>query len=162
MDRVAIIAALGIDSASTDAAIVTAINSMKTKAAAPDPTLFVPKADLDQALNRATTAEATLNEFSKAAAEGKATALIDQAVKDGKIAPASKDHYLALCRAEGGYEQVENLLKTLPKLTGAPVLDAKTPGQDTGGLSPEQKALCSQLGITEEDFAKNLTDDAAL
>lgn len=144
MDRAALAAALGIAATSTDADIVTAINSIKTKAETPDPTHFVPKADLDQALNRATTAEQKLADQEKVAAEQKSAALVDQAVKDGKIAPASKDHYLALCRAEGGYAQVEALLKTLPKIVGdGGSLDDRRP-DDPPAATDDPVALASQ------------------
>lgn len=153
MDRAAIAAALGIASAATDADIVTAINSMKTKADAPDPARFVPKADLDQALNRATAAEQKLADQAKAAEEQKAAALIDQAVKDGKIAPASKEHYLGLCRADGGYAQVEALLKTLPKIVGDNNLDNReieTPQVDAA----DPIALASQAQAYRDEKAK--------
>lgn len=156
MDRAAIAAALGIATTATDADVITSINSLKASVAAPDPKKFVPAADLTAALNRATTAEAALAARTKADGEAKATSLIDQAVKDGKIAPASKDYYLALCHAEGGYAQVEGLLKTLPVLTGKTDLDTIPPGSVEGELTAEQKAICSQTGISEEQFKKEL------
>ena len=153
MDRAAIAAALGIATSATDADVVTAINSLKTKADTPDPSRFVPKADLDQALNRATTAEQKLADMAKTASEQRAAALIDQAVKDGKIAPVSKDHYLALCRAEGGFAQVEALLKTLPKIAGETGLDqrrADDPPLDTS----DPIALASEAQAYREAQAK--------
>jgi phage I-like protein len=161
MDRAAIAAALGIASTATDADVITAINSLRTSIDRPDPTKFVPKADLDAALNRATTAEQKLADQDKQANAARAIALVDQGVKDGKIAPASKDHYLALCRQDGGYAQVEALLKTLPKLTDASGLDRRPPDQPAGTLTAEQVAICSQLGISEDDYKKELAARSA-
>jgi len=126
MDRASIATSLGLASAAADTDIVEAIASLKKRADQPDPQKFVPKTDLDAALTRATAAEQKLTERDKAAHEGKIVSAIDQAVKDGKIAPASKDHYLALCRSEGGLEQFEKLVATLPKLTGASTIDNQT------------------------------------
>ncbi len=161
MDISAIAAALGIGVTATDADVITAINSLRSNVDRPDPTRFVPKADLDVALTRATNAEQALATRDKAATELRATSLIDQAVKDGKIAPASKDHYLALCRAEGGFEQVEGLLKTLPTLTGVSDLDRRQVELPADALTAEQKAICAQCGISEEEFKKEVAARAA-
>jgi phage I-like protein len=125
MDRASIAAALAIPVTSTDAEIVTAVNRLQTAASQPDPAKFVPKADLEAALNRASTAETALNAINAAQLEQERTALVDAAVKDGKIAPASKDHYLALCRAEGGIEKVKALIGSLPVIGGGGDLDKK-------------------------------------
>jgi phage I-like protein len=156
MDRVAIAAALGLAGAASDAEFVTAINSLKNRAETPDPQKFVPKADLEAALNRATTAETKLAERERAERETKIASLINTAVTDGKIAPASKDHYLALCREVGGLEKVDQLLASLPKLTGASGLDTKKPGDVPGELTDAQKAICHQLGLDEKTYAATL------
>ena len=161
MDRAAIAAALGINASATDADVITAINSMRSSLDRPDPNKFVPKTDLDAALNRATTAEQKLADQEKQTNVARAIALVDQGVKDGKIAPASKDHYLAICRQDGGFAQVEALLKTLPKLTGASDLDSRPPGTPAGELTAEQKALCAECGISEDDFKKELATNVA-
>lgn len=161
MDLAAIAAALGIATSATDADVITAINSLQSSAKTPDPTKFVPRADLDAALNRATTAEKTLAEQATQATAARSIALIDQGVKDGKIAPASKEHYLALCREAGGYERVEALLKTLPAITAASDLDRRPIDQPAGELTAEQKAICANCGITEDDFKKELAARAA-
>lgn len=163
MDRAAIAAALGIAATASDADVITAINSMRSSVDRPDPGKFVPKADLDAALNRATTAEQQLADQEKQAGAARAIALVDQGVKDGKIAPASKEHYLALCREAGGFERVDALLKTLPKLTGVSDLDRRSadPTASTGDLTAEQKAICANTGISEAEFKKELAARAA-
>lgn len=161
MDLAAIAAALGIATSATDADVITAINSLQSSAKAPDPTKFVPRADLDAALNRATIAEKALADQESQATAARSIALIDGGVKDGKIAPASKEHYLALCREAGGYERVEALLKTLPAITAASDLDRRPIDQPAGELTAEQKAICANTGISEEDFKKELAARAA-
>lgn len=156
MDRAKLIALLGLAATATDAEIEAAISTsiaLNRKGAQPDPTLYVPKADLDAALNRATVAETQLKKISDDAAEAEAVALVDGAVKDGKVAPASRDHYLTLCRS-GQMATVKTMLATLPKLGAA--LDSKTEGDPSkdkpGTLDDNQLAMCRRLGITAEQF----------
>jgi phage I-like protein len=156
MDRASVCAALGLVAAAADADIMTAINRLKT----PDPQKFVPKADLEAALNRATTAEQKLADRDKAERETKIAVLVDAAVKDGKIAPASKEHYLALCREADGLERVTALLASLPTLTGASGLDKKKPNQDASadadGLCESNRAVCRQMGLDPKAYAAQL------
>lgn len=163
----AIAAALGMKEDATETDLVTAINTMrgentnlKSSVDKPDPNKFVPKADLDAALQRAVNAETKLNENDKKSNEQKITALLDGAVKDGKIAPSSKDHYRALCNEAGGLEKVEKLIGTLPKLTPE-MLEKETVETKAGELTAEQKALCRQTGVSEEDFKKSLATETA-
>lgn len=155
MDRTKLIALLGLPATATDADIEAAISQSLAlnRAAKPDPSLYVPKADLDVALNRATTAEAKLDAIAKATAEAEAVALVDGAIKDGKVAPASRDHYLSLCRA-GQFATVKDMLATLPKLGAA--LPPKTTGDPTKGqpgvLDDAQLAICRRLGISPDAY----------
>lgn len=156
MDRTKLIALLGLAATATDAEIETAITSsiaLNRQGAKPDPLLYVPKADLDAALNRANTAEAKLKKRDEDTAEAEAVALVDGAVKDGKVAPASRDHYLTLCRS-GQTATVKAMLATLPTLGAAQ--KSKTEGDPTsekqGALDDSQLAICRRLGIKPEEF----------
>ncbi|BBF92367.1 phage protease [Blastochloris tepida] len=161
MEKTALCAALGVPATTADADVVAAIAALKAKAdAPPDPTRFAPTADLQAALNRATAAETALNQREAADREAKSVGLVDQAVKDGKIAPASREHYLALCRDAGGQERVEQLLATLPKITDPSRLGGDPPPNPGGALTDAQKAVCRQLGLDEKSFQAALTDAA--
>lgn len=137
MDRASIAGALGIVATASDAEIVTAVNRLKTSIEQPDPNRFVPKADLDTALNRATKAETALNAIQAASLQAETTALVDGAVKDGKIAPASKDHYMALCRAEGGLDKVKALIGSLPVIGKGADLDKRAAETGATGTSED-------------------------
>lgn len=152
MDRAAICATLGLVPSAADPELMTALNRLKAAAETPDPQKFVPRADLEAALNRATTAEQTLAARDKAAREAQITALIDGGVAAGKIAPASKEHYVALCREAGGLEAVTALLASLPSLTAGSGLDQKKPAEAAGALTETERAFCRQYGIAEKDF----------
>lgn len=148
MDK-SILEALGLTEAHTAEAVVSAINSLKT----PPLTKFVPRADHDLALNRAQAAETKLAEFEKAQNAAKAEALVDGAIAAGKIAPASRDHYLKL--AANSFDEVKALVEAAPVVIQPgqdPGLAKGDPASGAGGLSDDQKALCRSLNLSEAEF----------
>lgn len=152
--------ALGLPAATTKADVITAIGKLRgdlqtATAAMQNPPLekFVPRADYDQVMTRATAAEQKLAERDAADLEAKVNTLVEDAVKAGKIAPASKDHYVALARKE--FASVENLLKvTAPVVTPGGGPDPSGDPAKGKALTDEEKALCAALGISEEAYAK--------
>lgn len=135
----AIAKALGLKDEATEAEVLAAIGKKDgdhaTALAAarnPKPDAFMPRADYDRVLARADAAEAKL---AKADTDARATEIetvIAAAIKAGKIAPASKDHYVALCASADGFDQVKKLVETLPAVIETPELDdrTKTSGDD--------------------------------
>lgn len=143
--------ALGLAETADTAAAIAAVNALQT----PSPTRYVPRADYDQVLARATNAERQLAEAGKAQAQAAAEQLVDKGITDGKIAPASRDHYLKL--ALNSRADVEALLASAPAIlkTGADDTLAKgDPAKGASGLTETQKAMCDQMGLTEEQFLK--------
>lgn len=163
--RRALCRSLGLTDEASDDAIMTAVSDLKdgkamaeNAAQTPDVQKFVPRADYDKVVGERDTA---LNSI-KEAGEAEVEALVDQAVKDGKIAPASKDYHLAACKASA-----DGLTNFKTFIESAPVLDvAKNSGLDQedsakgkATLSADEKKIASQLGISEEDFAKSLAEE---
>ncbi|MBV7262569.1 peptidase [Photobacterium sp. WH24] len=152
----AIAAALSLNAeTATDVEAVTAIEQLKNdkqlalnRAANPDLAKFVPKETHDLALNRAQTAEQKLADI----ADAEINALVDGAIKAGKIAPANKDMYLATCRAEGGREQFEAFIKTAPVIASTESRHEKKPGADGNKLTDGELAMCRSLGLTQEQY----------
>lgn len=128
----------------------TALNSAQT----PPLDKFVPKADYELALNRAATAEARIAQGEKDKLEGEIETAINQALLDGKIAPASKEFYTAVCRIEGGVEQFKKFLATAPFLVADSGLDGKKPEGERTALNADQTAIMNMFGNTAEDLAK--------
>lgn len=159
--------ALGLNDDANEAQAVQAIGQLKqdhqlalNRAETPDPEKFVPKADLELALNRANSAETAL----KTVNDEKLEAAIDHAIEvDKKIAPASRDHYLALCReASKPLETFQNLVGTLPAIVGTEGNGGKKPeGGNQPKLTDEQIALCRQTGQSEEEFLSALAEHQA-
>lgn len=92
---------------------------------------FVPRADYDAVLARATNAEQRLTtlETERRAAEIKT--LIEQGLAEGKIAPATVDYYQAMCQTEGGVQAFTAFLAKAPALLGGPTAPAGAPPDST-------------------------------
>lgn len=160
--RRALCRSLGLaDEASDDAVIkaVEELNAGKAKAEnaalTPDVQKFVPRDDYDKVVGERDTA---LNSLQQSA-DAEIVELVDQAIKDGKVAPASKDYHLAACRS--GADGLKNFKAFIE---GAPVLavaensglDTSDPGKGKAALSADQKKIADQLGLSHDDFAKSL------
>ncbi len=79
---------------------------------------------------------------------------LDEAVKAGKVAPATKEFYVGLCMQEGGADKFKEFLSKQPVVvaTGS---EAPT-GAPTGAvaLNAETKKVAGLLGVSEEDLKK--------
>lgn len=152
---VQIATALGLaETASVDdalSAIQTIKNSEQTalnRAQNPDLSKFIPQETYQLALNRAQTAEDRLKTLD----EKTATALVDDAVTAGKVAPANRDMYLALCRSEEGRQQFAEFVKTAqPLVNQDPSKGKENKGQQTS-LTETELAICRSMGLTQEEF----------
>ncbi|AMK09645.1 hypothetical protein AWY79_00235 [Pseudodesulfovibrio indicus] len=114
---------------------------------------LVPRADLMQALNRAETAEKAIKERDAKELDGKIEVAVNTAIREGKIAPASKDYHMAMCRTENGLAQFEAFAKSAPQLIADPQLP-ETPGNTEKALNQQQAHIAAQFGNTAEDLAK--------
>lgn len=133
----AIRAALGLAEDASETSIIDAIkkltsggNTSSNQAQAPDPAKYVPIDTHNLAVNRAREAEAELARRQAEALEAEIEAAVNAAIAEGKVAPSSKDYYLAQCRTEGGLAAfqafAEKAPAVLPPDSGA---DARPPGQ---------------------------------
>lgn len=113
----------------------------------PDLSKFIPVETHQLALNRAETAESRL----KALDDKTATNLVDDAVTAGKVAPANREMYLALCRTEEGRQQFTAFMQTAPVLVNAdPTKGKENKGQ--AELTETELAMCRSMGLTKEEF----------
>ena len=151
----AIANALSLNSeTATEADAVTAIQKLQSdhelalnRSSKVDLTKFVPIDTHQVALNRAETAETSLNEINEEKIEG----LVDAAVEAGKVAPKDKTMYVALCHSQSGREQFESFVKSAPSIVSDK--QTKTPkaeGETT--LEEHELAMCRSLQISEADF----------
>ena len=76
--------------------------------------------------------------------------VIDGWVAAGKIAPANKEMFLGMCRAEGGVEQFKKFVEAAPVIADASVVNTTTVQQ--GALSTDELALCRKMNQTPEEY----------
>lgn len=152
--------ALGLAATATEAEVVAAVTTQVSLARETrDPNKFVPAADLQTALTRATTAETALKAREEADAQKTAEATVDGAIAAGKIAPASRDHWVSLCREKP--EETGKILGDMAALLTPPEPEKKKGGAgDANGLTADQVALCRANGWDQAEYAKTLKEDA--
>ncbi|WP_339097218.1 phage protease [Pectobacterium brasiliense] len=152
---VQLVTVLGLPATASVDDAVKAIQQIQTsekvalnRAENPDVTKFIPIETHQLALNRAADAEGKL----QVQAEKEVEALVDLAIKEGKVAPANKGMYLATCRSEDGRKQFTEFVK------GAPVIVSndpkKNPKLNTNNqeLTETELGMCRSMGITKEEF----------
>ncbi len=157
----AILAALGLPENITEAEVVGKIGGLQGELAtatnrAENPSLekFVPRADYDAALGKATNAETELLKIKGEQLETAVNTVIDQALKDGKITPATADYHKAQCRQEGGLERFTAYCASAPAIGGDSGLNDKDLNKERKALNAEEQKVCDSLGITAEEYLK--------
>ncbi|MDR0376512.1 MAG: phage protease [Spirochaetaceae bacterium] len=161
-----LLAALGLGETATEAealAAVKALNAAKpqaklqTDASAVDLAAYAPRADLNAMETRALAAEKQLAELNAAALLRDAEAAVEDAIKNRKIAPASREEYLALCATQAGLESFKKIMTASPAIIGAETQAPEGTPPDAGNsavLNAEETALAKALGYTAEEFQK--------
>lgn len=161
MNLAALLAALGLASTASFDEALNHIGKLKgdltvalNAAGSPPLDKFVPKADYDLALNRATAAETKLADQAKDVLETAINTEIDAALKAGKITPGTKDYHIAQCRQEGGLDRFKQFAAAAPVVADVTGLDQKKPGEQDTALNAEQEKVASMFGNTADDLAK--------
>lgn len=137
---------LGLAGDADEASVIAAIQSRGPQAQ-PDPLKFVPKAGYDE-----------LAERLKALEEHKVLASVDQAVADGKIAPAMKDWAVALGRKDPA-ELAAYIEKSVPFAGAAQVKGDAAP--EKGQITADEKVICAMTGVSEADYLKTRDEENA-
>lgn len=151
--------ALGLADGTSEEQVIAKVKDLKNdlataenRAQTPDLGKFVPRSDYDAAMERASNAEQKIKDQEAKALDDEIDSAINQALKDGKITPASKDYHVAQCRSDGGLDRFKEFVKSAPVLGNGTDFENKDLNQGKGALTNEDKAVCQQLGITEEEF----------
>ncbi|WP_158599851.1 phage protease [Azospirillum cavernae] len=142
-DRIATAAGLSVGAEPT--AIAAAVS------ADPDPKAWVPMATY-------TAAAATLAELQGQTLEREATAAVDKAVTEGKVAPATREHFLKVYRADpSGWTAFAAALPVVVppgKTAGGGVSGQPSGGSVTGALDDGQKSVLAMMGVDPAKAAK--------
>lgn len=165
--RIALCSALGISADVTDDVLVQRVTALMASAGkAPEGFELTPKGELATAQARAASAETELLATRKATRETAVNATLDEAVKAGKVVPASREKYAALCATDAGFETVKELLASLPV---SPLLteqgSSKAPpsvvAEGNVKLSDEDRIAAKMSGISLEQALENKKADVA-
>jgi phage I-like protein len=160
-----LLAALGLPETATEAdalAAAKSLNAAKSTAAPQtdktpvDLTVYAPRADLNAMEGRAMAAEKQLAELNAAQLKKEAEAAVEEALKNRKIAPASKAEYLALCATKEGLESFRKIIAATPPIIGEGTQSPEgTPPAGSGAaLNAEEAQIAKAMGYTAEEFQK--------
>ena len=146
--RKAIAKAAGLAEDASAEDVETAVATARASAGtASDPAAFVPRAEFDALKERLTTLETE-------GAAASATAVVDQAIKGGKVTPASRDWALGYAKKDP--EGFAAFVKDAPKiLSSGRVAPAGKPGEGGDTLTEEERAVCRATGVSEKDFIES-------
>lgn len=164
----AIVGALALAATADDDAVATAINQLKSERdsaqalnAEKTPSLerYVPRADYDALQTRATNAEQALK--AKADADHKASvdSAIGDALKAGKITPATESYHRATCADSDGLERFRAFVGAAPVIAAASGLDGKK--AEGTALNAEQIAGKARAWQAEQAKAGNVVSTTA-
>lgn len=164
MNIAALCAALGLAATASEAEVITAINSARSSSqATPDMSLYVPKAQHDAIVTELNSVKAANATAAKAVFDGAVNAALDGAISAGKVVPAAREQYKAMCSDQAGLDNFKALVEKLPVIASAEagVTAAKVGETATGILGAEEIAACSALGLTHEQFLAQKKKEAA-
>jgi len=152
---------LGVPEDATEEQVLTAAAKLKgdlataqNRAETPSLEKFVPREDYNAAVSRAANAEQKLKTQETESLEASIETALNTALEGGKITPGSVDYHKAQCRTEGGLDRFKAFAEAAPEVAGDTGLDGKDLKDKSGSLSDEDKAVCRQLGIAEDEYIK--------
>ena len=114
---------------------------------------MVPKADLEAAMQRATTAEQSLQQRDAQALAAEAEEVVAEGIREKKTTPASRKFFLAMAsESREKLNEVREYFASLPALVGAgdpPSGDPPAGGQEEA--SADAKRVNEQLGLDDQE-----------
>ena len=144
-----LLAKLGLTENATEGEALAKLSAAMTV----DPAAYAPIAQLNAANDALLQAQARLKAIDEAAALAKCQALVDKGVSEGRVAPAAKEHFLAMAKAD--FASAEKAIGAMPALLSAgqdgAIKQAET-DDGSGALTPEEIAMCAATGITAEQY----------
>ena len=145
-DYASVVKALGVDEDAESTIVVAAASQkLETGDKKPDPSQFVP-----MSVHTETTTK--LAELQKTVFGDKASAAVDAAMEAGKVSPAQKAW--ATDYASADPKGFAKFVEGAPKIVADDTATAASKESGASKLSDEDVAVCSQLGISQEDFSK--------
>jgi phage I-like protein len=168
-------AALGLPETADGAEILAAVKALNAAKAAPqaqvradtgggnkavavDLAAYAPRADLNAMEARALAVEQQLAELKAARLKQEAEAAVDEAIKNRKIAPASRAEYLSLCATLEGLETFKKIASAAPAIISRETQSPEGAPAAAGGgvaLNAEEIETYKAMGYTGEEIKKS-------
>lgn len=102
------------------------------------------------------TMQSKFTALATSTAKDRAETTIDAAIKDGKIVPALRDHYIS--RHTKNPDEVETEIAASPSINAGGLGGRKDPPKE-GELSGSDQDACQLLGLDPEKYAATLKDE---
>jgi phage I-like protein len=144
---------LGLPAGASMGDIVAAVDALKLNAATPEA--------LALAVEQRDKAVACLNARLEAERQAEAETLIGQAVREGKITPATKGDFLALCASREGLEAVKGIIAKQVSFFANVVLEERESGSGVA-LNAELREVAEQMGTSHEAIAAVVAEREAV
>lgn len=165
MDLTKLCQALGLAATATMDEVLAAVGKQRqelmtatNRAENPPLERFVPRADYDALVARATNAEQKLAKVEADALKAEVDQAIAGALKEGKITPATEAYHRAMCRDRAALDEFRKFVAAAPKvLDPTPAITGDKPaggGQGDAALTAEERAMCREMGVSEDAFLK--------
>lgn len=155
----ALLAALGLPETATEEQATAAAAQLKTTQQALNAEQrnlerFIPRADYDAVVQRATNAEQALASQKKVEHDKTVDALLTAATQAGKITPATVDYHRAACHDETGLARFKAFVDAAPVVAADTSLGERRHESTATALNAEEKQVASLLGMSEAEFIK--------
>jgi phage I-like protein len=158
-----VLVALGLKVEADEAEAFAAVNSLRDFArevlaisgAKSNPEAIGALTALKAKADRAESLDAELATIKASAAAAEVAHLLDEAVKDGRVAPAKRADLEAL-HAKHGVDALRTCLSMLPKAAPAAIAPAADkPAADASGLTADQLKILKATGLSPEKFMEH-------
>ncbi len=114
---------------------------------------YVPRADYDATLARVVTLEKKAEDEKAAAHKAQVDVEIAQAMKDGKITPATKEFYAKTCATPEGLADFRAFCSSAPVIAPDDVVKGQPPAASPeSGLTAQDFEVASLMGLTREQL----------
>lgn len=137
-------------------ASVQKLEAELARASTPDLTKFVPRADYEVIVARAEKAEKEISDQKTETLKKEIDVEINQALKDGKITPATAEYHRSLCSQEGGLAKFKDFVKVAPIIAPDSNLDSKPTPDSNPILTNEMLEVATRCGLNKETILASL------
>jgi len=155
----ALLALLGLPDTATEEQVIAAITQLKATAQAANSERlnleqYVPRADYNLVMGRATNAEQALATQKQAEHNKEVEAVLTAATQAGKIVPSTLEYHRASCQDAAGLQRLKDFVAAAPAVGDPSNLGERKPDNAVTALNSEEQKVASLLGMSDAEFIK--------